>query len=208
MIKSNNFLSVPVRLSNGTTIRALVDTGTANSSVNPRVVDNLMGKEEVKLLPVNKTLHRRDGNTLSVEEMAQLTITVADNPAVQHNFDVIDIPTADMILGYDFIDDKDAILQFGSKGLSLKIKSDQNKVPKESPDVLKTEESDFDKPVDIKHLVNDKESGKEKKSNVVTPVILEVRVKEKSEDTDNLRKPVQSQTVSLFAEKPTSERVK
>ena len=43
---------------------------------------------------------------------------------------------------------------------------------------------------------------------MVTPVSLEVTVKEKSEDKDNLRKPVQSQTVNLFAEKPTSERVK
>ena len=79
---------------------------------------------------------------------------------------------------------------------------------KESQDVLKTKESDFDEPVDIKHLGNNKESGKEKKSNVVTPVTLEVMVKEKSEDTDNLRKPVQILTASLLEEEPTSERVK
>ena len=127
---SRNLPFVPVKLCNGIVIKALVDTNSTNSSINPKIVND-MRDEDVKILSTDKTIHMRDGKTTSVNETAELTLTVDNNPAVQHNFNVVNVPLADMVLGYDFIEDKKAMMKFGRGGLSLELKNVQTKMEKE-----------------------------------------------------------------------------
>ena len=94
---------VPVRLSNGVVITALIDTGATNSSVSPKVVYGDLKGETVKLLPLKTRITVADGGELGANEIAQIVVTVAENYPVEHNFCVVKFAGHDMIVGYDFM---------------------------------------------------------------------------------------------------------
>ena len=183
---------IPVTLRNGITIKALVDTNTSNSSVNPKVLGDMMD-EDVKFESVDKTIYTRVGEDIRVKETAELTLSVANNPSVQHNFDVVDFPTADMILGYDFVKNKKAVLNFERGSLSLKIGNVQAEVEEGSKtDFVTAEENIFRGPVDNDLSKNTGNIVDEEEGSMVTPVMGE-----KTTPRDCIGKDAECQTEGL-----------
>ena len=75
---------VPVKLSNGVIIQALIDTGATTSSVSPKVIYGDLKGEEIELQPLRRNIMEADAGVLYANEIARLNLAVSENHPVDY----------------------------------------------------------------------------------------------------------------------------
>ena len=176
---------IPVQLQNGVVIKALIDTGATNSSVSPKVIYGDLKEENIKLQSTRISITVADGGMLGANEMAVIIIKPENNEAVEHAFCVVKFAGQDMIIGYDFMREHDAVFYardgiFELRGnveeqLEKDIENEENESDKEEKidECLKIE---YERLRKIKHeeKLATAECSVRMKETIVIPVNTEV----------------------------------
>lgn len=102
----------------GVRVMGLVDSGASLSVIHPSIYDNIPLEQRPTLTKRSGSLRMADGGLVDLCGQTELTVRLGEHRSETHTFIVADIE-AQIVLGLDFLEAGNAIIDIGKKTLTL-----------------------------------------------------------------------------------------